>query len=29
LNDLCPAYEIFFEHTWERLYVLGRTIRSQ
>jgi uncharacterized protein len=28
LNYLCPAYEIFFEHTWERLHLLGRTIRS-
>jgi uncharacterized protein len=26
LNDLCPAYEVFFEHTWERLHLLGKTI---
>lgn len=26
LNYLCPAYEIFFEHTWERLKKLGKYI---
>ncbi|MBP3486906.1 MAG: anaerobic sulfatase maturase [Roseburia sp.] len=26
LNYLCPAYQMFFEHTWERLHRLGRTI---
>lgn len=26
LNHLCPAYQMFFAHTWERLHQLGRTI---
>lgn len=27
LNYLCEAYKIFFAHTWERLFILGHTIR--
>lgn len=29
LNYLCPAYEIFFEHTWDRIQKLGEFIRRK
>lgn len=29
LNVLCPAYEIFFEHVWERLKKLGKYIERR
>lgn len=29
INALCPAYELFFEHTWERLQTLGKYIVRQ
>lgn len=29
LNQLCGAYEIFFEHTWERIQKLGQYILKQ
>lgn len=29
LNYLCPAYEIFFEHTWDRLQMLGELIKRR
>lgn len=29
LNYLCPAYEMFFEHSWERIGRLGTLIRQR
>lgn len=29
LNQLCGAYEIFFEHTWDRIQKLGQYIRKK
>lgn len=29
LNYLCEAYEIFFEHTWERIQKLGQYIEKK